>query len=534
MLVPVVQPQARGASSPRTSSACASCCRSGRLRPPLAPRVPEALRAARPGGAGGRGPPRGGRADRRAASSRCAHLTLAESRAARVAGRLAAAGPAPRRHGGPRAPTSPTCARRRPRCGGSRSTQARLTGADAERGLAARRHASRAAGSTSRSLAAARLERVVFADCDLRETLVRRGGPARRPLRALRPRRRRARPRAGSSASSCAGCRLDGIHSVERPARRRDAVAGHRRQRRAVRGRRRDPRDRGLNGGRPRWAARAHGPHPPARAARSRSSPLPPPPPRTWSARPPTRSPPTPSTSTPPPSARSPTRRPTRCGARIEERGAGPLYVAVLPEAAKREGGGSAQGVAQAIAQRLGGPAPTRSWPGGRSRPAAPTCAAPAPRRRRRWRSTASEGVAAVLLDFVDRVGELRAGGTPETGRRLGRRRRERDRRRAAAAAARARRGRAPALAAGAGARPRRPSWPSCARTSATTSSRSATTSARSTSTSRCRASTRRPRPTTTAAVDGLRPRRHARGAGAQRPRTSSPSAPRSRRAATR
>src|SRR5215212_232610 len=38
---------------------------------------------------------------------------------------------------------------------------------------------------------------------------------------------------------------------------------------------------------------------------------------------------------------------------RIEERNAGPLYVAVLPASAKSEGGGSAQGVAQAIAQRL-------------------------------------------------------------------------------------------------------------------------------------------------------------------------------------
>src|SRR5687767_6316585 len=41
---------------------------------------------------------------------------------------------------------------------------------------------------------------------------------------------------------------------------------------------------------------------------------------------------------------------------RIDERGAGPLYVAVLPESAKRAGGGSAQGVAQAIAQRLDRP----------------------------------------------------------------------------------------------------------------------------------------------------------------------------------
>src|SRR5919107_3790249 len=34
---------------------------------------------------------------------------------------------------------------------------------------------------------------------------------------------------------------------------------------------------------------------------------------------------------------------------RIEERGAGPMYVAILPSSARRLGGGSAAGVAQAI-----------------------------------------------------------------------------------------------------------------------------------------------------------------------------------------
>src|SRR3954467_5288123 len=45
-----------------------------------------------------------------------------------------------------------------------------------------------------------------------------------------------------------------------------------------------------------------------------------------------------------------------RLRARIEERGAGPLYLAVLPEGARREVCGAAQGVREAIAQRLNRP----------------------------------------------------------------------------------------------------------------------------------------------------------------------------------
>src|SRR5688572_28325174 len=42
-----------------------------------------------------------------------------------------------------------------------------------------------------------------------------------------------------------------------------------------------------------------------------------------------------------------------RLRARIRERGAGPLYIAVLPAGAADEGGGSARGVAQEIQRRL-------------------------------------------------------------------------------------------------------------------------------------------------------------------------------------
>src|SRR4051794_26405503 len=41
---------------------------------------------------------------------------------------------------------------------------------------------------------------------------------------------------------------------------------------------------------------------------------------------------------------------------RVSSSDAGPVYVAVLPESAKQAGGGSAQGVAQEIARRLGRP----------------------------------------------------------------------------------------------------------------------------------------------------------------------------------
>jgi hypothetical protein len=101
---------------------------------------------------------------------------------------------------------------------------------------------------------------------------------------------------------------------------------------------------------------------------------------------------------------------------RISSSDAGPVYVAVLPEQAKDAGGGSAQGVAQAIAQRLDRPGTYAVVAGGsfsagstevRGAGAQATAAIKAHRR---------EGTAAVLLDFVDRVAELRAGGSPGSG----------------------------------------------------------------------------------------------------------------------
>ena len=93
------------------------------------------------------------------------------------------------------------------------------------------------------------------------------------------------------------------------------------------------------------------------------------------------------------------------------------MYVAVLPEAAKRAGGGSAQGVAQAIAQRLGRPG-TYAVVAGRSFAAGSTDV-----RGAGDQATAAieahrdEGTAAVLLDFVDRVGGAARGRLAGIGR---------------------------------------------------------------------------------------------------------------------
>jgi hypothetical protein len=96
----------------------------------------------------------------------------------------------------------------------------------------------------------------------------------------------------------------------------------------------------------------------------------------------------------------------------ISSRNAGPMYVAVLPEAAKREAGGSAVGVARALAQALGREgnyaviAGSHSFAGGSTTTAGVSAAANEARR-------AHGGDAeAVLLAFVDRVGDLQSGGS--------------------------------------------------------------------------------------------------------------------------
>src|SRR5215210_3872411 len=101
---------------------------------------------------------------------------------------------------------------------------------------------------------------------------------------------------------------------------------------------------------------------------------------------------------------------------RIQERNAGPLYVAVLPASAKNEGGGSTEGVAQAIAQRLDRPGTYAVVAGGSFSAGSTDLRGTGDQATAALDEHKSEGTSAVLLDFVDRVGELRAGRTPDSG----------------------------------------------------------------------------------------------------------------------
>jgi hypothetical protein len=96
--------------------------------------------------------------------------------------------------------------------------------------------------------------------------------------------------------------------------------------------------------------------------------------------------------------------------ARISERQAGPLYVAVLPDAAKDEAGGSVEGVARELlsALRRNG---TYAVVAGRSFYGDSTTARGAnAAAAEAFSAHRDDGAAAILVDFVDRVGALKAG----------------------------------------------------------------------------------------------------------------------------
>ena len=113
----------------------------------------------------------------------------------------------------------------------------------------------------------------------------------------------------------------------------------------------------------------------------------------------------------------------------IADNGDGPIYVAVLPAAAKDEVGGNATDVVGALAQRVGRARRLRR----RGRRAVPRAGDRRQRargraggqrsRRPRSRAPRSDGLAATLDDFVDRVGDARNGGSGATRRRRRRRR---------------------------------------------------------------------------------------------------------------
>src|SRR5215213_3356027 len=101
---------------------------------------------------------------------------------------------------------------------------------------------------------------------------------------------------------------------------------------------------------------------------------------------------------------------------RISDRQAGPMYVAILPNAAKQEAGGSVGGVASALHDALGrdgtyAVVAGSSFAGGSTVVRGAGAAADDALDEHK-----GDGVSAVLLDYVDRVGELQARGGGDSG----------------------------------------------------------------------------------------------------------------------
>ena len=98
---------------------------------------------------------------------------------------------------------------------------------------------------------------------------------------------------------------------------------------------------------------------------------------------------------------------------RIEERGAAPMYVAVLADEARSEAGGDASAVGAEIARRVGEDGTYAVVVGNSFRAGSRGVleGGVAPRlARQALDAHGDDGVGAILLDFVDRVGEARAG----------------------------------------------------------------------------------------------------------------------------
>src|SRR5215216_3141252 len=100
----------------------------------------------------------------------------------------------------------------------------------------------------------------------------------------------------------------------------------------------------------------------------------------------------------------------------ISSRHAGPMYIAVLPNAAKNEAGGSADGVAQALRDALGRQG-TYAVVAGNSFAGGSTVVSGAGQAAdEALDAHGGQGVQAVLLDYVDRVGDLRSGDDAGSG----------------------------------------------------------------------------------------------------------------------
>jgi hypothetical protein len=101
----------------------------------------------------------------------------------------------------------------------------------------------------------------------------------------------------------------------------------------------------------------------------------------------------------------------------IRERGAGPLYLVVLPESAGDEAGGDPSNALREIAQELGEPGTYAGVIGNSFRAGSVGVDVPASElARESLDARGTDGTFAVLSDFIARVGEARSGGGGASG----------------------------------------------------------------------------------------------------------------------
>jgi hypothetical protein len=105
-----------------------------------------------------------------------------------------------------------------------------------------------------------------------------------------------------------------------------------------------------------------------------------------------------------------------RLRSEISSRQAGPMYVAILPDAAKNEAGGSVRGVASALQQALGRDGSYAVVAGHSFFGASTTVGGANAAAGEAFSAHKGDGVEAILLDFVDRVGSLESGGSNGSG----------------------------------------------------------------------------------------------------------------------
>ncbi len=96
---------------------------------------------------------------------------------------------------------------------------------------------------------------------------------------------------------------------------------------------------------------------------------------------------------------------------RIVDTGAGPLYIAIVPDAAAAEAGGSAEGVARAIANELRRPGTYAVVAGGQFRAGSTVVEGAGRIATDAIEVRGDEGVYPTLREFVERVGEARRNG---------------------------------------------------------------------------------------------------------------------------